>query len=272
MTKHLLLTGIAALILAAFTSCSSDATTDDTKTITGDSTAVDPGTFDFDTLKGMYTGDFGQSNLKLIISYASEAHATGYNIVKGVQRNISGKVTLQPETVEMELSEPGDDKNDGVFHISVDRKTLLMTGTWKPNNPKGKEKTFVLDRIVLSKGDKELTADNFARLFFHVGDSLGDLYFEDNGSCRYEYYTKNGEVTRSRTYWGNMEGGAQIDLGQLQEISGSWTYRNSKVIIEWEENPVFPSRKSTFAASLDPETFENALRGDGRELGGYMYY
>jgi hypothetical protein len=264
---------IAMLLL--LTSCGGDAKTDGTQSATGsDSTAIDPGTFDFDTLKGIYTGDFGQSNLKLVISYAGEMHATGYNIVKGVQRNISGKVTLKPETVEMELSEPGDDKNDGVFHISVDRKTLLMTGTWKPNNPKLKEKSFVLDRIVMPKNDEELTAANFSYTFNHIGDSLGDLFFNDDGSCRYEYYIGPDGAPTSVSLNDRVDA-PRSGVEQLHDFTGSWTYRNNRVIIEWEENAIFPSRKSVFDISIErsEEGYFNGatISGEGRELSCYMW-
>lgn len=275
MTKHLLFSGIFALALLALTSCG-DSAPDGTDTSSdGDSSIVDLGSFDYDTLEGIYTGDFGKTNLKLVISYAGEVHATGYNIVKGVQRNISGKMTLKPETVEMELAEPGDNKNDGVFHISVDRKTLLMTGTWKPNDPKGKAKNFVLDRVVMPKDGDELTAGNFTMVFYHVGDSLGDLFFESNGACRYEYYVKGGVITGSSLYEINKGDETPTDMGQLQEIAGSWTLRKNKVIVEWEKNSVFSSQKSTFDVSLEKSEegyiMSGNLLGEGRELGMYQY-
>ena len=49
--------------------------------------------FDYDTLKGMYTGDFGGSDIRIILNYVSQNNAIGYNIHKGLQRNLSGNVS-----------------------------------------------------------------------------------------------------------------------------------------------------------------------------------
>ena len=43
--------------------------------------------FHYDTLQGMYIGDFGGSDIRLIINYVSNKNAIGYNIHKGLQRN-----------------------------------------------------------------------------------------------------------------------------------------------------------------------------------------
>lgn len=246
MKKHLFLTALLPLVLL---SCGNDpAPETEAPAETGDTSIVSHA-FDFDTLRGMYAGNFGGPELRLVITYASEGHATGFNSVKGLQRNISGKVTPKGQTIELELAEPGDHPNDGVFHLSVNRETLDMTGTWKPNDPKLKAKSFRLGRIVRPEDESELTAGTFANHFYSVNDSLGRIYFQSNGLCSYEY----------------LNGAADDEITQTESFSGTWSYRSGRLTIEWEENPVFPSRKSSFIPFLH-ENEPPQLIGEGREL------
>ncbi len=242
------------LALATAVSCGNDASDPKKQntTETEEAAYVDPGTFDFDTLCGIYSGKFGNNELRLVINYASEGHAVGYNIVKGLQRNISGKVKLLPETVELELSEPGDDKNDGVFKLSMNRSTLIFTGTWIPNNKQLKPKTFSLDRYLEPVTEDEITSANIAYYLNYIGDTSGNfLAFEDDGYCTYEHYP-----------------GGNFD--QKEEINGTWAFRDNKIFIEWEPNPIFPSRSSVFQLIKDPED-EYALEGEGTIFTNYYF-
>jgi hypothetical protein len=95
-TSFALFIGISGLLLS--TSCSSG--TDATKNnVTTEKTSVDsvsteewfPQT-DFDTLKGLYTGDFGDGFINIVLTYVNDKKAIGYNVHKGLQRNVSGSV------------------------------------------------------------------------------------------------------------------------------------------------------------------------------------
>lgn len=252
----LLVTGsFFTLCLLIAASCGNDSSSKTPSgTADGDTLAyVDPGTFDFDTICGIYSGKFGNNELRLVINFASEGHAVGYNIVKGLQRNICGKVKLLPETVEMELAEPGDDKNDGVFKLSMNRSTLQFTGTWTPNDKKLKPRTFTLDRYLEPVAEDEVTSANIAYYLSYIGDTSGNfLAFEDDGYCTYEYYP-----------------GGNFD--QKEEINGTWAFREQRIFIEWEPNPIFPSRSSVFSLVKDPEYNEYTLEGEGTVFSNYYF-
>jgi len=203
--------------------------------------------FPFDTLRGVYYGDFGGTELRLVLDFVSEGHAIGSSIVKGLQRNISGKVKHTEHTVEMELAEPGDNKYDGVFSISFDRITYVPNGTWKPNDPKLKAKTFVLEKVIYDDDQQLMTTANFVRYFDIVSDSLGRIEFENNGLCT---YTSDGNDTDYKV--------------QKMEFTGSWSVKDGKVRIEWQENPVFSSRKSVFKIEADKTNYVYILRGESR--------
>lgn len=243
MTKYYSSILIAALLLAA-ASCGRDRP-EPAVEATEETAAID--TFNFDTLCGVYYGDFGGTELRLVLDFVSEGHAIGSSIVKGLQRNVSGTVKLTEHTVEMELAEPGDNEYDGVFSISFDRITYVPGGTWKPNDPKLKSKTFVLEKVVYDDEQELTTTDNFTNYFGIVGDSIGRIEFENNGLCTYV-----------------SEGNDADYKVQKMEFTGSWSVKDGKVRIEWQENPVFPSRKSVFKIEVDKTNYLYALRGESR--------
>src|SRR5690606_17933885 len=95
-TPFALFIGITGLLLS--TSCSSN--TDTTKNnLTAEKTTVDSVTLEewfpetnFDTLRGLYTGDFGDGFINVVLTYVNDKKAIGYNVHKGLQRNLSGSV------------------------------------------------------------------------------------------------------------------------------------------------------------------------------------
>ena len=80
--------------------------------------------YDYDTLSGMYIGDFAGSDIRIVISFVSHNHAVGYNIHKGLQRNISGTLKEEMHEVILELNEPGDHEFDGVFTLTFAKEDL----------------------------------------------------------------------------------------------------------------------------------------------------
>lgn len=207
--------------------------------------------FDWDTLKGGYLGDFGGSEIRINITYVSNKNVVGYNIHKGLFRNISGKVTETMDSIVLHMDEPGDHKFDGTFQIVVLKSDLSMHGTWVPFKKGLGKKVFSLEKIIIDKDDKKLSNSNFSDYFYYVSDSLGSFYFDNSGFVKYKYYPKTDNVNYA---------------DQLEEIKGSWTISGKNLLINWAENPVFPSRKSTFKVIFDTEEYNFELIGEGRTL------
>ena len=186
-----------------------------------------------DTLKGIYIGDFGGSDIRLVINYISNKHAVRYNVHKGLQRNVNGSVEIKEETVELVLAEPGDNEFDGVFHISINKENLDAEGYWKSNNGKISKKHFALKKLNYKSesNSKILDESSFSSIFFNVSDSIGEFNFNDDGLCLYEYYPSKDSVNRKE---------------QLISCKGSWTLKNNIVTIDWQKNTVFPNKKSVF--------------------------
>lgn len=223
-----------------------------------------------DTLKGIYIGDFGGSDLRLVINYITNKHAVGYNTHKGLQRNINGSVEIKESTVDLVLSEPGDNEFDGVFHLSINKESLDAEGYWQSNSVKISKKHFVLkklsgmrvmDKIAGINKDVKLTPFNFSDYFSVLSDSIGEISFEENGLCIYKYYPNTDESERKEQYI---------------SFNGSWTLKTDQVIVEWQKNNIFPNRKSIFniIKSGDENAdfyYDTSLEGENRKFTNDQY-
>lgn len=212
--------------------------------------------FYYDTLKGMYTGDFAGSEIRLILNYVSGTNVIGYNIHKGLQRNINGKLTRNGETILMELPEPGDHEFDGVFELTFTGIDKNPRANWTSNSGEIAAKKFKLKKLEAPKNAKEgINLSNFADYFGYLYDTLGNYTFESDGFCLFEYYPKTDDENR---------------IEQLKEIKGNWSINGSTVTIEWQKNKVFPPEKMIFQVIKD-EYEEYMLKGKDRSLFYYYY-
>ncbi len=180
--------------------------------------------YNYDTLTGIYKGSFGKDQIRIVLTFVSDAHVAGYNIVKGLQRNISGSVTLDSSEIFMNAAEPGDDPYDGTFSFRIDPKTFRMTGTWTANDPYIGTKSFQLEKFQADDREiVELDENSFANYFYTIGNEEGDIFFENDGFCTYVYYpgTDDPQIT------------------QLKEITGSWNFHDSLIEIDWQPNTRF---------------------------------
>lgn len=217
---------------------------------------IDYPDFNWDTLSGLYFGDFAGSAIRIKINYASNKQVVGYNVHKGLLRNIAGNVEEKIDSVILHMDEPGDGPYDGTFRIAVNRENLKMNGNWVPFNKDLSSKSFKLKRSEFSYSDDDevvITNDNFFNYYDYCTDTIGDFHFDADGMVRYQYYPTEDYEQRKE---------------QMQEIKGSWMVKDKILIINWQPNPVFPTRKSTF--EIYHEEYEYELRGEGRTI--YSYY
>src|SRR5829696_6629260 len=71
-------------------------------------------------VKGTYIGDFKGSPIAITLNYVSDNHASGYNIHKGLTRNVSGTVEASENGLHLVLEEPGNNQYDGKFDLVID--------------------------------------------------------------------------------------------------------------------------------------------------------
>lgn len=187
-------------------------------------------TENLDTLAGIYMGDFGGTDIRIVLTHISRNHVVGYNIFKGLRRNLSGNYMLHGDTVAMTLHEPGDNEFDGVFEMEIYRSNFKGKGKWESNSGKISPKYFKLEKLPpfeYADDFSKLNNSNLTSYFSWVEDSIGSIQFEDDGSCKYSYYPNEDEKNR---------------VEQLVEIKGSWSYKNNLIRISWQPNTVFKSR------------------------------
>jgi hypothetical protein len=189
-----------------------------------------------------------------VLTYVNENHAIGYDIHKGLKRNISGTHSVDGDYIVMLLNEPGDNKYDGKFKLKIDKKTFDVLGDWSPVSSTLKSKMFTLTKRVTKESDSLINENNFSERFGFVSDTLGEMSFERDGSCTYTYVPVLDAVERRE---------------QEITVKGNWSLFNKTVNITWEQNNVFTSGESEF--TIREEEYSYSLVGEKRELFVEMY-
>lgn len=226
------------LVLGSLTACSDTESKDSIEYKGIEAEIPDEDLFDYDTLKGIYIGDFGGSDIRIILNYVSKTNAVGYNIHKGLQRNLSGKVKRSGDSVTVYMAEPGDHEFDGVFELLFIGENPTPKGTWKSNSGIISPKKFKLNRVVPAtdfnwSDNEKVTLENFHYFFGEASDTLGDYSFKSDGLVVFSYYPGG--------YWSDEEEDeAARSKKQMTEILGTWSLKGKYVTISWSQNRVFP--------------------------------
>ncbi len=206
-------------------------------------------TFQYDTLQGLYMADFGGSPIRIALNYVSGTNAIGYDLHKGLQRNIIGSVTRSGDTIQLVLSEPGDNEYDGVFTINFMGIDSKPTGSWVANNEKIPSQEFNLEKVVFDQDSEseEITMFNFADKFGDMSDTLGEYSFSKDGFVTLKYYPDED---------------LDWDQQQYEEIKGSWDLQGDKLTINWEPNDIFKGNRLDLTVHKYGE-YEYSLKGEG---------
>lgn len=217
--------------------------------------------FDYDTLTGIYKGDFSGSEIRIILTYVSGSNAIGYNIHKGLQRNLNGKVSRSGDTIDMILEEPGDHEYDGIFNLRFIGIDDTPSGNWTPINDKIDSKEFMLSKVIISRDYENETAENFVTVNGTMYDTIGHYLFQDDGLVVFDYYPSD------------LKEGASI---QKQEVTGNWIYTEDSLLrIDWQPNKLF-NRTEYFKLTRhfyddDDEYYDLFLEGEGRNIHAMFY-
>lgn len=246
LVRKIILTIAIGGLVYAVTSCSSQPVeaSENTALEVADSLASEEekpyyDTFQFDTLRGVYTGDFGDGFINVVLTYVNERKAVGYNIHKGLKRNLVGSVKNTPDYIELTLNEPGDNEYDGVFALQIDKKKFHAKGTWTPNSSKLKVRNFELNKKTTPQSDGksiydggEFNETEFLNLFSYAQLGDGNLEFDEAGSFKYSYYPEYDEVNRKE---------------QLVVVRGSWKFmEDNTVFMVWGSNSPFKEKNMRF--------------------------
>lgn len=235
----------ACLGISLFSQCSSfgtDSAKDTTAIAAPQTTAV----------QGLYKGEFDGSPIYININYSSGKHIAGYNIHKGLRRNLNGIILQAADGWELQLSEPGDHAFDGTFKLLFDANFGTAQGQWTPlNTPSLKEKKFTISRA--GKTD-DADGDDFAPGNTYAADHA-DISFDQDGSCLFNFYDK---ITDS-TY-----------VEQMTTVRGTWEKKDSGILVNWQKNEHWEKAISTFKIvyqhSDNGTTYMTGITGEGYEF------
>ncbi|MES2800474.1 MAG: hypothetical protein V4638_10700 [Bacteroidota bacterium] len=197
----------------------------------------------FDTLVGQFAGEFGGSPIQINLTHVTSKHATGYNIHKGLVRNMSGKVSVSNGQVSMRLEEPGDHEFDGAFDLVFNEVDLSLKGNWTPLNGKLSSKKIQLTKLPDLKFEEgKITRITISSYFNFAQDSLGSYSFNDDGLVTFEYYPSQDQENH---------------IDQMETIKGTWSLKNTTVKVNWENNSFFASREMSYEAINTSTEYED---------------
>ena len=183
-------------------------------------TVLDPLPISSEKVKGTYIGDFKGSPIAITFNYVTDNHASGYNIHKGLTRNISGSIEIVKGKLHLQVAEPGNNKYDGKFDLVIDTAKWTGDGIFEPFQ-QGNAASFHFKRQPI--------AENLNEYDDRLMDSLGNyITLLTDGSCTYTYLSDT------------------TNTGQQLTVHGNYTRDNKNLIIYWQKNSVFLSPKSIF--------------------------
>lgn len=193
--------------------------------------------YNWDTLCGVYSGLFSDKEINIRLTYVSEFNAVGYNVMSGLIRNVSGKVSQTEDSVKITMEEPGDHAHDGIFYLNIHKQNFGINGEWVAFNSSIPSKKFKLKRKRILNyseidDDSPLTEESFAYFFERGRDSLGDYSFLPDGYVTYEFYNTPYEF--------------EENYGTMKTATGGWTFKKGIVTIFWQPNFAYPGLKSQF--------------------------
>jgi hypothetical protein len=193
-------------------------------------------------MTGSYQGHYSKGLITLVINYISGNAASGYDLHKGLRRNLNGRVDQKGGELVFELKEPGGNPFDGTFFLHLDTASRAMTGEWIPvDSTKAHAGPLNLSR------KKDADTDDYGEEY---EGKLGDLTFYKDGTCRLEYYPSNGDNSQLRTVRGNYE-----RLGDT-------------IHIDWQRNDHTPALNMKLTRTQD-EPGTDSTAGSPHILKGY---
>lgn len=65
------------------------------------------------------------------IDKIKDTEISGHSIVSGNIQKFKGKITETPYAFEISVKEPGNEKSDGAFTLSIKKKDTLLSGNWE---------------------------------------------------------------------------------------------------------------------------------------------
>lgn len=216
-------------------------------------------TYKVENFEGSYTGSFDKGLITVVINYVNGKNVSGYNLHKGLRRNINGSLTEENGKFSFELKEPGDNPFDGTFSFTIDTTNFTLAGWWTPfDSTKTSSKQLSLAKKAAASRDY---SDQLGSWIPASGTYATDtiLQFDPQGTCQYNFYEKPGDST-----------------SQMITVKGNYAIQQDTVIIEWQRNDYTPDQKMKLVKlhkkvkADDYDYDELMLKGHGWKMTQFM--
>ncbi len=203
------------------------------------------------TLSGTYSGNFKKGLLTLVINYVSGNTVSGYDLHRGIRRNLNGDIAGDSSRYSLVLKEPGGSANDGTFYLVMDKSGQKISGNWVPNDSTLVHSGSVnLSRI--DRSSKEL--DDF--YYAEWNSSIGSLHFMVNSACKLEYYPDSSD---------------QHPNVQLTTVNGNFIRKGDTVLIDWQNNQLTPSLHMRLIRHPEQQISEDLVVMENLQGGGVKF-
>ena len=250
---------VSFIVICFLFSCNSatntaDATSADSTATSGEKFYIP--TYAVSKLQGTYTGSFDKGFITIVLNYIEGRNVSGYNLHKGLRRNINGILSESGGKFYFELKEPGDNPFDGIFKFSIDTSTMAVTGLWTPlDSTKTSAKQLALTRKPnVTDEDYSQFLGSWVPATANYGtDTL--LQFDMQGTCSYDFYQSPGDST-----------------SQVISVKGNYVQNKDTILIEWQKNQYIPDQKMKlilYRKKIKQDDYEYeqlTLRGHGWKM------
>ena len=197
--------------------------------------------FPVSKFEGSYSGSFDRGFITIVLNYVQGSTASGYDIQRGLRRNINGKLSPGGKSFSFLLKEPGDNVSDGIFQFTIDTSKFILNGAWKPHDTLN-----ILSRPLVLKRQPKKNEQNYENDLGTWIPATGNystdttLDFSGEGICEFRFYQFPGDST-----------------SQLLSVKGSYIRENDSVLIDWQKNTWTPAQKMKLVI------FHKKTPGDG---------
>ena len=202
---------------------------------------------------GTYSGRFNKSLFSVVINYISGKIVSGYDVRKGLRRNLNGEVSQQGNLLNFTLKEAGSNPSDGSFLFTLPIDSLKMTGKWIPHD----STTTTVRKLVLTRNLKEM---GFGEEDLWVGQDDSNIVFRPDGTCTFEFYHRPQQMAADTA--GNNADSTTAPANptdQLSSVRGNYEKSGHSYRIEWEKNPYLPVLKMTLVATEGNEGSDSTV-------------
>ena len=194
-------------------------------------------------LLGTWSGHRSKGLVTVVINYISGNTVSGYELHKGLRRNLNGQVEQKDGKFSFVLKDPGTSPFDGTFFFSLDTSKMKIAGQWMPGDS-SKAHAGQLDLACVGASMLEDNDDSWE------GD-LGTLVFHADGTCQLQYYPSEDPNSQQIIVNGNYE--QKVDTFFIE-----WQY-NKRVPVLRMKLVHYPYIESTDSTESVPPS----LKGNG---------